>query len=178
MNGTIISESRTFPYLIGPKAKPLFEYIQYLDFEFLQLYGMIVTSPLDIRNTVVDYLNYTPDMIVHNRNEHWIHDIDGIINLLDDPRDDCDGMAIFTASWLNSVGNSTARLCVGRVENGVTPIDRFNHMWVLLYKDGVPYLIETVGDKMIDELPRFDKFPNYKLFYSASAITRQVYSHV
>lgn len=175
MKETIVTESNYFPYVFGADEhkKPLFEFIQYLPYEFLDEYGLIATTPLDIRNTAAGYFKYTSDLVVHGTLEHWISTIDDMKTLLDDPRDDCDGMSIFVASWLHSVGNQNVRLCIGALDS-----DRMNHMFVTVVEGLDHYLIEVTGDRMINVLPNLSSNPKYKLFYSASATTRMVYSHV
>jgi hypothetical protein len=177
MFGTEIKPLRGFPYLCGEagRKKPLHEFILTIPKEVLSKFGMLVTEPLDIRNTVAQYLHYATDAQVHNVPEYWPFDLEDFEKMLLDPREDCDGMAIFAASWLHTLGNTGVRICLGGYN------EKFiNHMWTIIVSEDESSvkLLETTGDDLIEELPELADHPEYYLMYSASAFHKKVYKHV
>ncbi len=162
------------PYVWGQLVqKPLYEFIQTIPQWLLNDYGMIVTNPIDIRNTIAGFMKYTPDWKVHGTSEHWITNLNDMAKFLEDPRDDCDGAAIVVASWLHTIGNPNVRICVGGFRENV-----LNHMWAGIVVGNDMQILESSGDKIIEELPLLSESPNYYLHYSASAFTGGVYTHV
>lgn len=153
--------------------KPLFEYIQVIPQYLLNKYGMLATEPIDVCNTIIGLMTYTPDWKVHGKTEHWISNLNEMEQFLKDPRDDCDGAAIVIASWLHTIGNLNVRLCVGGYNS-----DAINHAWAGIVFENDIQILEAVGDTMINELPLLSNSPEYKLIYSASASMREVYTHV
>jgi hypothetical protein len=108
------------------------------------------TSPLDVRNWVASETDYVSDLRQYGVIEHWPDP--GFI--LENEKDDCDGLAILTASILFSFNVPNIRLTLGTYGD-------IGHMWVQWHPQEA-MIIETTGTRPVDRLPLVRECPEYK----------------
>lgn len=118
-------------------------------------------SPLQVRNWVVANTKWTSDREQYGVDEQWPQSVDDLYNILQTGKEDCDGLAILTASVLS--GNKDIRLATGYY--GIGDGSWGNHVYCLLIdskEPNNPWLIETTGDDQVSTLPRLKMNPLYK----------------
>ena len=152
------------------QGRPLHSFIYRLDLGFL---SFRLARPLDVRNFVALYTRYIPDIQQYGRREHWPMSANDVYDIYLGNGDDCDGLAILTASLLHSGGKKDVRLAVGGY--GAPSL---NHAWAIMWNNGDPLLMETTGNEHVDELPRLADCPEYFLFFSASAAEQKTWRHI
>jgi len=152
----------------APNRRLLHEWIFTLDLDRVNFY---LKNVLDVRNFVVEHTHYTVDEQVYGVKEYWLQNESEMYNLLKNKKDDCDGVAMLTASLLNSIGNSDIHLALGYY--GDPKYAMFcNHAYCLLmneYDPDDPYIIETTGDDIINNLPKASDLPQYTTLVSCNA---------
>ena len=139
-----------------PRPRMLNEWIIPDPVRLLSLYNILVRDPIDIRNTIAVYMRYASDVDVWGVREYFPQDYKEILLVLDTGREDCDGHAILVTSILHAVGRRDARLALGYFGTNPDGPQKVgtNHAWCELVDADTPYLVETTGDDVIDELPR------------------------
>lgn len=160
-------ETHSYYFIVGrPNRRLLHAWFFYLDLKRLNFF---LTDPLDVRNFVVNHVTYTSDKEVYKQNEYWLQNAEEVYSLLRNKRDDCDGVAVLTASLLYSIGNPNIQLTFGYL--GDSHSDFANHIWCSLFdpdKPDDPWLLETTGDYEESKLERTSAFTNHHPFVSCN----------
>ena len=151
-----------------PERRLLHEYFYILDIQRLNFF---LTDPLDIRNFVVTHTEHTSDLVVHKQKEYWPQTTEDVYNILQNKREDCDGLAILTASLLDSIGSSRVQLALGYYGD---PKKAYyaNHAYCLLANPDNPedpYLLETTGIYVKKKLQLMSEFPKHNTLISCNS---------
>ncbi len=151
-----------------PTSKYLHEWIFKLDLDRI---NFVLKSPIDICNFVIMHTRYTPDEVVYGVKEYWLQNEEEMYALLKNRKDDCDGVAMLTASLLHSVGNTDIHLALGYYGNPKYALFCNHAYCVLMNHDDPndPYVLDTVGYDNIDKLPKLSELPNYTTLVSCNA---------
>jgi len=141
------------PNVGWPNPKPLNKWIQKLN---LLTFNIMVKSPLRVRNFITNYTRYVHDIENYGLSEHWPGSAQEIEHILDNKMDDCDGVAILSASILYSLSYINTGLALGYY--GTDPEGSktvgANHAYTLdLTYIEDPRIIECTGNDTIDVLP-------------------------
>ena len=160
-------ETRPYYFMVGePNRRLLHGWFFYLNLKRLNFF---LTDPLDVRNFVVNHITYTPDKKTRGQTEYWLQNAEEVYSLLRNKRDDCDGVAVLTASLLYSLGNPNIQLTLGYL--GDFRGNFANHVWCSLVDPNNlddPWLLETTGDYEESKLERTSKFTKHHPFVSCN----------
>lgn len=164
-NKEFIDKNPWFFNVGSPNRKLLHKWFYYLDLKRINFY---LTDPLDIRNFVVRHTTYTIDEIVHGCKEYWPQNADDLYTILRDRKEDCDGLAVLTASILYSIGNQNIQLALGYYGD---PNRAYysNHAYCLLNDNNDQYLLETTGIYEKRRLERVSEFSKHNTLVSCNA---------
>jgi len=165
-------------FIIGqPNPKVLWEFIVKVDLNKWNINSGM--DPISIRNAVALYTKYQYDKDTFGTLEYWETDPNKIIGR---KTDDCDGVAVLTASILYTLGYDV-RLAVGCYDLNMAKNEediQLNHAFVLLMDKNEPlnpWIIETTGDDIITEMPKINSVNEYYPLISASRLKEEVYAH-
>ena len=157
-----------FRYQIG--NKPAHEHFYKLDIvRVSEWLGLTEIKPLQITNFIIKKTKYISDEEKYGVDEKIPKDVQDVHFIMNTGGDDCDGLAILTASVFHTMGDPNIRLCSGSYGFGEgLP----NHVWCAYHDEeqpGNPYLIEVTGNTEFASLPRLRMKPLYKTHFFCDA---------
>ena len=163
---------KTWPFSLQYKFgnKPAHEYFYKLDIlEVVNWLGFLKADALKITNAVIKNTKYISDAEKYFVDEKIPESIEDVKFIMDTGGDDCDGLAILTASIFYTMNDENIRLCSGYYGLGS---GSKNHVWCAYHdieQPDNPYLIETTGNKEFARLPRLRMKPLYKTHFLCNA---------